>query len=620
MTHLGATHLGGGRTRFRVWAPLAHQVAVKILADPEQTVPMERDARGYYEAVADGAPPGTLYRYRIDDDKERPDPASRSQPQGVHGPSQVVATEFEWRDDWQGLPLEDYIVYELHVGTFTPEGTFDAIIPRLADLKYLGVTAIELMPVAQFPGGRNWGYDGVYPFAVQDSYGGPAGLKRLVNACHRAGLAVILDVVYNHLGPDGNYLWDYGPYFTDTYKTPWGSAVNFDGPYSDEVRQFFIQNALMFLDEFHVDALRLDAVHAMVDFSTTPFLAELAAAVEAQRPRLNRLVYLIAESDLNNPRLLHAPERGGYGLDAQWLDDFHHALHTLLTGENGGYYQDFGRLDDLAKALREAYVYSGEYSPFRKRRHGAPAGDLRPARFVVCAQNHDQIGNRALGERLSGLVPFAALKVAAGAVLLSPYIPLLFMGEEYAETAPFLYFVSHDDPALVEGIRQGRAEEFADFVGEGEVPDPQAEATFQRSKLQPQLREEPRHRALLEFYRTLILLRQELPAIARARREDQQVVACQAERVLFVHRWTDEQDIGLVLSFNSAEVTVRLPLAAGHWVKRLDAAETAWCGDGSPTPDGLDSRGEVDVRLAPYACILWTRHVGRGAPDPQGSG
>ena len=609
MTDLGASYLGGGQTRFRVWAPLAQQMAVKILTEPEQRVPMQRGEGGYFEAVVEGAPPGTLYRYQLDQDKERPDPASRSQPQGVHGPSEVVDPYFEWSDDWRGRPLEDYVIYELHVGTFTPEGTFDAVIPRLADLKYLGVTAIEIMPVAQFPGARNWGYDGVYPFAVQDSYGGPAGLKRLVNACHQAGLAVILDVVYNHLGPDGNYLWDYGPYFTDTYKTPWGSAVNFDGPYSDEVRHFFIQNALMFLDEFHVDALRLDAVHAMVDFSTTPFLAELAATVEAQRPRLNRLVHLIAESDLNNPRLLREPEHGGYGLDAQWLDDFHHSLHTLLTGEDRGYYQDFGRLDNLAKTLREAYVYSGEYSPFRKRRHGAPGGDLKPSRFVVYAQNHDQIGNRAQGERLSHLVPFPALKVAAGVVLLSPYIPLLFMGEEYGETAPFLYFVSHDDPALVEGIRKGRAEEFAAFVGEGEVPDPQAEETFHRSKLQPQLRSEARHRALLEFYRALIMLRQELPALIRGRREDQQVVACEAERVLFVHRWSDEQEVALVFSFNPAEVTVGLPFPEGRWVKRLDAAEPAWCGDGSLTPDRLESSGAVEVSLAPYACVLWTRHL-----------
>ena len=316
------------------------------------------------------------------------------------------------------------MLYELHVGTFTAQGTFDAIVPHLDELKDLGITSIELMPVAQFPGDRNWGYDGVYPFAVQNSYGGPEGLKRLVNACHQRGLAVTLDLVYNHLGPEGNYLQDFGPYFTDRYRTPWGSAINFDGPESDEVRRFFIENALYWVTEFRVDALRLDAVHGIFDFSALHFLQELAAAVHEQAEQLNRRIYVIAESDLNDVRIVRSPELGGYGLDAQWNDDFHHALHTLLTGERTGYYEDFGRIQDLAKAFAEGFVYSGAYSPARRRRHGNSSKDLAAPRFVVFAQNHDQVGNR---HRLSALVSFEWLKLAAAVVLLSPFIPLLFI-------------------------------------------------------------------------------------------------------------------------------------------------------------------------------------------------
>ncbi len=607
MTEIGAAYLGDNRCRFRVWAPTAQTVEVKLLSTPKRSIEMTPADKGYFEAVVDGVEPGTLYQYRLDGEKERPDPASRSQPQGVHGPSEVVDPAFDWQDEWAGLPLAKYVIYEMHVGTFTPEGTFDAVIPHLKELTELGITAIEIMPVAQFPGTRNWGYDGVYPFAVQDSYGGAAGLKRLVQAAHQQDLAVILDVVYNHLGPDGNYLWDYGPYFTDAYKTPWGSAVNFDGAYSDEVRQFFIQNALYFLDEFHIDTLRLDAVHAMVDFSTIPFLQELASAVEAERPRLGRLTHLIAESDLNNPRLLRSPERGGYGLDAQWMDDFHHSLHTLLTGENAGYYQDYGALDDMAKTWGEGYDYSGQYSPFRKRRHGAPSCDIPADRFVVCAQNHDQIGNRAFGERLTQLVPFESLKLSAGLVLLSPYIPLLFMGEEYGETAPFLYFVSHEDPDLAKAVSEGRKSEFADFAWEGEIPDPQAEETFQRSKLQWNLRNEGEHKALLDFYRELLSLRATVPSLANLSKDDQEVTLLKDKNVLFVRRWDGDDAVCIAFSFNDADVSVTLPLPGGRWIKRLDAADSQWGGPGSEVPETVESRGSADVTLAPRACVVLTR-------------
>jgi maltooligosyltrehalose trehalohydrolase len=374
---LGATYLGDGRCRFRLWAPFAQTAAVRIVAPQERLIPMEPHERGYHEATVDGIEPGNLYIYRLDDGKDRPDPASRFQPRGVHGPSQVMDSSFPWEDDsWSGLPLEQYVIYELHAGTFTPEGTFDAIIAHLDRLKELGVTAIELMPVAQFPGDRNWGYDGVDLFAVQSSYGGPAGLKRLVNACHRHGLAVVLDVVYNHLGPEGNYLADFGPYFTDRYRTPWGQAINFDGPGSDEVRRFFIENALYWTTEFHIDGLRLDALHAVFDSSAQPFLEELAAVVHDEADRMGRRVYLFAESDRNDPRFVRSSDSGGYGLDAHWNDDFHHALYTLLTGEQTGYYQDFGKMEDLAKAFREGFIYSGQYSPT-----GSAATALPPATF-----------------------------------------------------------------------------------------------------------------------------------------------------------------------------------------------------------------------------------------------
>ncbi|MFC2021566.1 alpha-amylase family glycosyl hydrolase, partial [Chloroflexota bacterium] len=343
---LGATCLGDSRCRFLVWAPLAERVDVHIVSPLEMIVPLEKDDKGYHRGVISGVSERCRYYYRLDGALECPDPASRFQPDGVHGPSQVIEADFPWEEqEWSGLSLEKYIIYELHPGTFTAEGTFDAIISRLAYLKDLGVTTLELMPVAQFPGSRNWGYDGVYPYAVQDSYGGPEGLKKLVDSCHRQGLAVVLDVVYNHLGPEGNYLANYGPYFTESYKTPWGAALNFDGPHSDEVRRFFIENALVWLTEFHIDALRIDAVHSIMDNSPYTFIEELTDSFHQQASSLKRQAYLIAESSANDARLVKEPEAGGYGMDAQWNDDFHHALHTLLTGEQSGYYQDYGEFE-----------------------------------------------------------------------------------------------------------------------------------------------------------------------------------------------------------------------------------------------------------------------------------
>ncbi|MFQ5816645.1 MAG: malto-oligosyltrehalose trehalohydrolase [Terriglobia bacterium] len=606
---LGARYLGNGRCRFLVWAPRAETIEVRLVAPQERTVTMERQARGYHQAVLESAEPGSLYLYRLDGHKERPDPASRFQPQGVHGPSQVVdPSAFTWEDaDWSGLPLEDLFFYELHVGTFTPEGTLDAVIPWLDELKELGVTAVELMPVAQFPGERNWGYDGVYPFAVQNSYGGPESLKKLVNACHRRGLAVVLDVVYNHLGPEGNYLGEFGHYFTDVYKTFWGPALNFDGAESDEVRRFFSENALYWVREFHIDALRLDAVHAIVDSSARTFLEELGARVHEEAKQLHRRVYVIPESASNDTRLIRLREQGGYGLDAQWNDDFHHALHALLTGERTGYYQDFGEPWHLVKAFREGYVYSGEYSAFRRHRHGHSSRHIPAHRFVVFAQNHDQVGNCRFGERLSQLASFEGLKLAAGVVLLSPFLPLLFMGEEYGELAPFQYFVSHSDPDLIAAVRKGRREEFAAFGWTGEVPDPQDEATFGRSKLQRELRGQGQHRVLVEFYQELSRLRREHPALARRSKEEMDVVGYEAEKVLLVRRWHGDAQACAVFNFGDARPSLRLPFPAGRWRKRLDSAEERWCGNGSSLPVALHSPGEISLTLNPKAFVLFTR-------------
>jgi len=607
---LGATYLGNGRCQFMVWAPIIQKVEVHMVSPEELIVPLVRGAQGYHQGIIEGVEPGCLYFYRLDSENERPDPASRFQPRGVHGPSQVIDSHFSWQDqNWAGLPLEEYIVYELHVGAFTEEGTFDAIIPYLDELKDLGITALELMPVAQFPGNRNWGYDGVYPFAVQDSYGGPEGLKRLVNACHQKRLAVVLDVVYNHLGPEGNYVADFGPYFTDRYKTLWGAALNFDGPYSDEVRRFFIENAIYWLTEFHIDALRLDALHAILDISSYPFLEELALVFHEQAAQMKRQAYLIGESAANDARIVRSRNLGGYGLDAQWNDDFHHSLHVLLTGEQPGYYQDFGQLQHLAKAFEEGFVYSGQYSCYRQRRHGISSKDIPAHRLVTFAQNHDQIGNRFNSERLNQLVPFEALKLAAGIVLLSPFIPLLFMGEEYGETAPFPYFISHSDPDLIEAVRKGRQDEFAAFHWQGKSPDPQDEATYSRAKLNHNLRCNGQHRVLLEFHKQLVRLRKETPALAYLSKDNTDIRAIEKHKLLLLHRWKGDNEVIVLFSLNNNQTAITLPVPAGRWQKWLDSAEERWQGKGSIVPERLSSKGEAAITLGPWSFALFIKET-----------
>ncbi len=600
---LGSTHLGSGKSRFLVWAPTPKKVELHLVGPVDQVVEMQRGDRGYWTLELDGVEPGALYYFRLDGGPNRPDPASRYQPQGVHGPSQVLSDEFEWHDaNWQGLPLERFILYELHVGTFTAAGTFEAAIARLDELAELGVTAIEMMPVAQVPGGRNWGYDGASPFAVQNSYGGPEGLKRLVDACHERGLAAVLDVVYNHLGPEGNYLREFGPYFTGCYCTPWGDAVNYDQRWSDEVRRYFMENALYWLEEFHFDALRLDAIHAIFDHSARPFLRQLGQAVEEAASRLGRKLWVMPESDLNDARVVRREERGGYCLSAQWSDDFHHALHCLLTGESTGYYEDFGGLEPLVKSLKHGFVYTGQYSPARGRSHGSTTEGLEGFRFIVAIQNHDQVGNRMLGERISRLTSFEGQKLAAGVVLLSPFLPLLFMGEEYGETAPFLYFVSHTDPELVEAVRRGRAEEFAAFRWEGEPPDPQAVETFHRSKLRPELAREGHHKILWELYRELISLRRTRPALASLSLEDMRVEGDGAS--LWWRRGRGRDEALAAFHFGDADARLALPRPRERWKKELCSSDVRW-GGRTESPLFLDSSGELS--LEPKTFALFSR-------------
>jgi maltooligosyltrehalose trehalohydrolase len=540
---------------FEVWAPSAHRVDLVLHND---RLPMERGVLGWWSLDVDDARPGDYYGFSLDDDDPRPDPRSPWQPLGVHGLSRTVDHDaFEWTDDgWRGVAPPGDLVYELHVGTFTPDGTFESAISRLDHLVELGIVTVELMPVAEFPGDRGWGYDAVDVYAPHHSYGGPDGLKRLVAACHRRGLAIILDVVYNHLGPDGNYLRSFGPYFTGNYPTPWGDAVNLDGPGSTEVREFFIQNALMWLQDYHFDGLRLDAVHAIFDRSAIHFLEELAARVEELKNRLGRTVFLIAESDLNDPRIVTPREAGGYGINAQWSDDFHHALHTVFTGETFGYYGDFGAIADIAKAITDVFVYDGRPSGFRGRRHGRPVGDLPGNRFLGYLQTHDQVGNRALGERTSHLMSLELLKVGAALVLTSPFVPMLWQGEEWGATTPFCYFTDYDDPVVAKAVAEGRAREFAAFGWDpDDIPDPQAPETFELSRLDWKELSEPLHRELFEWHRALISLRRTTPELHDGRRDLVRTRYDEAARWLVVERGP----ITVVANFSDELAVVPLP-------------------------------------------------------------
>ncbi|MFC5408222.1 malto-oligosyltrehalose trehalohydrolase [Larkinella bovis] len=573
---LGLTFQENGTARVVVWAPLADTVDL-VLCDQSGGIRLEKQPFGYWETTTPQLKPGDRYRFRLNGTMMRPDPASLSQPEGVHGPSEAVdTTHFQWTDQhWTNHNLEQYILYELHTGTFTPEGTFAGIIQKLDYLKGLGISVIEIMPVAQFPGSRNWGYDGVYPFAVQNSYGGPRGLQQLVDACHQKGLAVVLDVVYNHFGPEGNYFPDFGPYLTSKYCTPWGDAVNFDDAWCDGVRRYFLENALMWFRDFHIDALRLDAVHAIKDFSPTHILQDIREQLDQLMATTGRRHYLIIENDLNDPRFLDPLTQRGYGMDAQWTDEFHHALRVSAGEKRKGYYSDFNGIDHLTKSYQDAYVFDGQFSAHRNRFFGRKASTQPGRQFIVFSQNHDQVGNRMLGERTSQLVSVEMQKLLAGAVLVSPYLPLLFMGEEWSAPHPFLYFVSHTDPALAEAVRQGRRQEFGDFHAQGDVPDPVAEETFQQSKLQWDLIAGQLHQTLLRYYQALIALRKAHPALHHLNRQQLQVVADEKRQTIQLYRWHGEHHVLCVLNF--AKEPQSLPLLAGeHGEKLFDSADPQW--------------------------------------------
>lgn len=579
--------------RFRVWAPRAKTLAVRIVNAALAPVPMVRSEDGVFEVLVEGIRAGADYMYVIDGERERPDPVSRLQPHGVHGPSRVVlpVAPVQAQSTLKCPAVTELLLYELHVGTFTPEGTFDAVIGKLGYLRELGVNALELMPVAAFPGTRNWGYDGVHPYAPQWSYGGADGLRRLVSACHSAGLAVLLDVVYNHLGPEGNYLSEYGPYFTDRYHTPWGSALNFDGDDAAYVRRYFIDNALYWLNDFQFDGLRLDAIHGIFDESGRHILEELSAAVHEDARRAGRNVLLIAESDLNDPRMITPREQGGYGFDAQWSDDFHHALHTRLSGSQHGYFADFGQLAQLEKALTEGFVYDGCYSVFRRRKHGASSKACPGDKFVVFSQNHDQIANGSGGKRHSNLLTRSQQNLAAFMLLVvAPNVPLLFMGQEYGETAPFLYFTSHGDPGLAKAVSEGRKAEFAGFGWEKEHHDPQAADTFEASKLDwSKLNQEP-HAGTLRLYHDLLRLRAR-NACLRNGCKDFLVVERSGEDWLLVQR-SDPSGASALAVVNFSKQPQKVPIfsAAGpNWRLALHT--------GNPKYGALSTHHEFPERL-----------------------
>ena len=606
----GPTFVDPSQCRFKVWAPFHDSVDLHLL-DPDQRLHMGKDHEGYFTIVVQNIKPGRNYFFMPGGKVDVPDPASHYQPDTVHGPSQVVDhNSFQWTDQsWRGMPFRDMILYELHVGTFTQEGTFEAVIPRLDDLVELGINALELMPVAQFPGNRNWGYDGVLPYAVQNSYGGHDGLKRLVDACHSKGIAVFLDVVYNHVGPEGNYFAKYGPYFTDKYCTPWGDAINYDGEWSDAIREFFCNNALYWFEYFHVDGLRLDAVHMAFDNGAIHFWRYVNEKVKELEQKLGRSLHMIAESDLNSPRTIDPPALGGWGFTSQWLDDFHHALYVMLDTKGRDRYIDFGRMEQLAKAYTDGFVHSGEFVKFRKRKHGVSSAGIPGDKFVVFNLNHDQVGNRPLGERLCVLVDFERLKLASAALMVAPYVPMLFMGEEYADRAPFFYFVSHSNKQLIEAVRKGRKEEFKEFKTGGESPDPQDEKTFTDSKLQWSLRKKGSHAVLLEWHRKLILLRRELPMLRSFSKNDIRVHVL-GQSAMIVYRQTEEGEDGIVCLFNFSEniLDCIIPFFAEKWKKILDSREKRWSENQQErqTMPGVIS-GDEQVSLLPLTIAMYSK-------------
>ena len=599
----GAIAQRGEECAFRVWAPRAGEVELVLIGEGRGPCRMQRDEEGYFNHLEARVAEGQRYVYRLDGGEDRPDPCSLWQPEGVGGPSAVVRPgRFAWTDTaWKGIRREELVFYELHVGTFTAEGTFEGVIPRLGALRELGITAVEIMPVGQFSGGRNWGYDGVLPYAAQNTYGGPVGLHRLVDACHSAGLAAFLDVVYNHLGPEGNYLSEFGPYFTDRYKTPWGQAVNYDDCGCDGVRNFILDNACMWLEEFHFDGLRLDAIHAIYDMGAHHILRAIQEVAEEVQERSGRMIHIIAESDLNDPRILWPPERGGYGLSAQWSDDFHHAVHAFLTGERRGYYDGYGKMRQLADVLNTPFLYAGNYCRHRGRKHGAPPVGLGGDRFVVCIQNHDQVGNRARGDRLGTILGSPAKqRLAASLLLLAPHLPLLFMGEEYGEENPFPFFCSFCGPELVQAVREGRKKEFADFhAGAGEIPDPDAVETFNSARLSWSWPEGTAHAGLRRMYADLLKARREWPALRDfEHRRARLLPDVQRGPILELVRGNADSAQAVVVYWNLSDAPQSLPAEGrASWVILFSSEWARYCGN------RRDS-SRMD-EMMPFECVIF---------------
>jgi maltooligosyltrehalose trehalohydrolase len=609
MNELGAKLLPNKKCSFKVWAPEKKSMILHIISPKEQKINMIKDESGYFSVLADDINEECKYFFMPDGKKDYPDPASNFQPNGVHGPSQVINHDtFHWTDiSWRGEAFENLILYEMHVGTFTPEGTFEAIIPLLDEIKSIGVNALELMPVSQFPGSRNWGYDGVYPYAVQNSYGGPNGLKKLVNACHNNGIAVFLDVVYNHLGPEGNYFNQFGPYFTNKYQVPWGAAINFDDSWCDGVRDYFSDNPCHWFKNYHIDGLRVDAIHMIYDTGAVNFWELTQQKIKLGEQKLGRKFYMIAESDFNSPKVVKSPELSGFGFDAQWLDDFHHALYVLIDKKGKERYEDFGSTEQLAKAYTDGFVHSGEVVKFRKRKHGASSAGIPGEKFIAFNQNHDQIGNRVKGERLSVLVDSEHQKVAAAALMLSPYIPMLFMGEEYGEDNPFFYFVSHTDENLIKAVREGRKKEFADYKWKIEPPDPQSESTFEESKINWQQRNQGKHKVLLEWTRTLISLRKTSLALQNTDKNYLRVYLRQ-DSAFILHRKSKDEQHQILCFFNLSNENIEfvVPSVAKTWTKILDSKDGIWTENHEKGNDKFSSPQKIKAaqNITTYGCSI----------------
>ena len=545
---------------FSVWAPQRKRVAVRI---GDKDYPMEGPSdRGFWSADVEEAGHGTDYAFLLDDDpRPYPDPRSFWQPKDVHSCSRVLDHgHFDWEDqNFRPIPLPSAVVYEMHIGTFTEKGTLDSAIERLPYLYDLGITHVELLPIASYEGRWSWGYDGVAPYAPDETYGGPAAVKRFVKACHKQGLGVILDVVYNHFGPAGNYTQNFGPYYTDRHHTPWGAAINLEEGGSDQVRRYLIDNALMWLRDYHFDGLRLDAVHELIDRSAMHFLEQLSREVEDLSASLGRCLFLIGETDLNDPRFVTSREANGFGLDAQWSDDFHHSLYTLLIHEPFGYYEDFGTIEQLATAMKQVFLYDGRYSRFRKHHHGRQVHKISYHRFFGYIQNHDQIGNRAKGERLQQLVGTQKARLAAAVVMTAPFLPMIFMGEEWAAATPWQYFADFQEPELRKAVSEGRKRDFQHFGWDkNDIPDPEDPATFQRSKLQWTELEQAEHHAMFQWYRDLIHLRRKTLALNLGDASRMKVIFSEEGRWIYA----DRGNVRTMINFAETETSFAVEAGA----------------------------------------------------------